>query len=102
MVHLDKSHTISLLMCRSARTRGGGLGWKIIPAPSEREYVALLCRLNKENDAVHSFYLFRRIDDKGVNSLADDRDPWWGKGKRIELAQLCDSAKEMSRSESAA
>ena len=34
MVQLDKSLTISLLICRSERTRGGGLGWNIIPAPS--------------------------------------------------------------------
>jgi len=101
MVQLDKSLTVSLLMCRSERTRGGGFGWNIIPAPSEREYITLLCRLNKENTGVHSFYLFRRID-KGTHSKVDERDPWWGKGKRIELAQLCDSAKEMSRSENAA
>ena len=101
MVQLDKSLTISLLTCRSERTRGGGIGWNIIPAPSEREYITLLCRLNKENTGVHSFYLFRRID-KGINFKVDERDPWWAKGKRIELAQLCDSANEMARSENAA
>jgi hypothetical protein len=101
MVQLDKSLTISLLTCRSERTRGGGLGWNIIPAPNEREYIALLCRLNKENKGVHSFYLFRWID-KGINFKVDERDPWWAKGKRIELAQLCDSANEMARSENAA
>jgi hypothetical protein len=98
MVQLDKSLTISLLMCRSERTRGGGLGWNMIPAPSERDYITLLCRLNKENTGVHSFYLFRRID-KGISFKVDERDLWWAKGKRIELAQLCDSAKEMARSE---
>ena len=101
MVQLDKSLTISLLTCRSERTRGGGLGWNIIPAPSERDYITLLCRLNKENTGMHSFYLFRRID-KGINFKVDERDPWWAKGKRIELAQLCDSANEMARSENAA
>lgn len=101
MVQLDKSLTISLLMCRSERTRGGGLGWNIIPAPSEREYLTLLCRLNKENTGVHSFYLFRRID-KENHSLVDERDPWWAKGKLIELAQLCDSAREISGSKDAA
>jgi hypothetical protein len=57
--------------------------------------------LNKENKGVHSFYLFRWID-KGINFKVDERDPWWAKGKRIELAQLCDSANEMARSENAA
>jgi hypothetical protein len=101
MVQLDKSLTISLLICRSERTRGGGLGWNIIPAPSERDYITLLCRLNKENAGVHSFYLFRRID-KGIHFKVDERDPWWAKGKRIEIAQLCDSANEMARSANAA
>ena len=101
VVQLDKTLTISLLMCRSDRTRGDGLGWNIIPIPSEREYTTLLCRLNKGNKEVHTFYLFRKID-KENHSLVDERDPWWAKGKRIELAQLCDSAEEMSRSESAA
>jgi hypothetical protein len=32
----------------------------------------------------------------------DERDPWWAKGKRIEIAQLCDSANEMARSANAA
>jgi hypothetical protein len=53
--------------------------------------------LNKENTGVHSFYLTRKID-KGNPFLVDERDPWRGKGKRIELAQLCDSAQEMSES----
>jgi hypothetical protein len=75
MVQLDKSLTISLLMCRSGRTRGGGLGWNIIPIPSEREYPALLCRFNKENTEVHSFYLFRKIN-KENHFLVDERDPW--------------------------
>ncbi len=101
MVHLDKSLTISLLMCRSDRTRGGGLGWNIIPAPSERDYLSLLCRFNKENTGVHSFYLFRRIG-KGGHFLVDERDSWWAKGKRIELSQLFDYANEMARSENAA
>jgi DNA invertase Pin-like site-specific DNA recombinase len=100
MVQLDKSLTISLIICRSERTRGGGLGWNIIPALSERDYITLLCRLDKENAVVHSFYLFRRID-KGTHFKVDERDPWWAKGKRIELAQLCDSAREMARSENA-
>ena len=98
MVHLDRSLTIALLICRSDRTRGGGLGWNIIPIPSEREYLTLLCRLNKENTGVHSFYLFRRID-KGTHSLLDERDPWWADGKRIELSQLCEAANEISRVE---
>jgi DNA invertase Pin-like site-specific DNA recombinase len=101
VVQLDKSLTISLLMCRSDRTRGGGLGWNIIPIPSEREYTTLLCRLNKGNTEVHSFYLFREIDKGNKHSLVDERDPWWAKGKRIKLEQLGDSAKEMSRSENA-
>jgi hypothetical protein len=79
---------------------GAGLGWNIIPAPSEREYVTLLCRLNKENTGVHSSYLFRRID-KGIHSKVDERDSWWAKGRRMQLEQLCDSAKGMSDSEDA-
>lgn len=72
MVQLDKSLTISLIICRSERTRGGGLGWNIIPALSERDYITLLCRLDKENAVVHSFYLFRRID-KGTHFKVDER-----------------------------
>ncbi len=101
MVQLDKSLTISILICRSERTRGGGLGWNIVPVPSERDYITLLCRLNKENTGVHSFFLFRMID-KGTPFKVDERDPWWAKGKRIELAQLSDFAKEIARSEGAA
>ena len=35
---------------------------KALRASSEREYITLLCRLNKEHTRVHSFYLFRRSD----------------------------------------
>ena len=102
VVQFDKSLTISLLMCRSDRTRGGGLGWNIIPVPSEREYTTLLCRLNRGNIGVHSFYLFRKIDKGNKHFLVDERDPWWAKGKRIKLEQLGDFAKEMSCSENVA
>jgi hypothetical protein len=47
----------------------------LTPGGKRSEYITLLCRLNKENTGVHSFYLFRRID-KGINFKVDERDPW--------------------------
>jgi len=46
VLRLDSDFNVSVLLCRTRPRKGGGLHWVVEPAPSEREYITLLCILN--------------------------------------------------------
>ena len=94
MVQFDNAIRLSVILCRSRRMRRGTLGWVLNPVSSEREYMTLICRLNRKNDGVHSFLLFDRIDK--LKHCMNEHDSWWKAGKRLELWELYEAVKANS------
>jgi DNA invertase Pin-like site-specific DNA recombinase len=101
LIKLDNSLCVSVLMCRSQQTLWRGLRWVIAPTSYESDYVTLLCRLNKENNEIHSLYLFPRLD-KRHHSVIPENDLWWNRGQRIELWQFYSAVNALYRMREAA
>jgi DNA invertase Pin-like site-specific DNA recombinase len=95
ILRLDNDLCISVMICPCFRSTSGKLRWKLNPVPSERSYMTLLCRLNRENTDFESFYMLPSIDRLRQCSLEED-DPWLAKAKRIELFQIYETAKTFS------
>lgn len=81
-LRLDDGCTVSVLACKTVLTPRGNLRWYLIPFRNERENVTLVCRLNAQNTAFHSLFLFPRIDIQTYHRLKEN-DPWWAGGERL-------------------
>ena len=97
MVQFDNSIRVSVIICRSCRMRGGILGWLLNPIPRERDYITLVCRLNRENKGIHSLFLFDGIEHVQTCRIKEG-DPWWKTGRQLELWELYKTTKEISHS----
>ena len=87
---LDNRLVVSLLICLAFRRPNGKPRWTVIPVPSERKNITLVCLLNATNTAALSFLIFPRISLFGKHRFGDD-DPWLGGGKRLEqISQFCE------------
>jgi DNA invertase Pin-like site-specific DNA recombinase len=92
IIRLDDVLDVSLLICPSFKTKKGSLRWKLTPVPSERDRITLLCRLNAENTASHSFYVIPRVDRPKACKLKDN-DPWLANDVRLkDLSQFYETA----------
>jgi hypothetical protein len=62
ILRFDRSVSVSVILCRSELTPNGHLRWKLVPAPEEGKFVTLLCLLNRKNDGIRGFRVFRSIN----------------------------------------
>lgn len=62
MLLVDGTIWVSLLLCRS-KMKHGRLVWVIDPNEREREYITLLCTLNKSHDQVTDYYVVPRLSN---------------------------------------
>ena len=91
ILRLDNHLCISVIICPCFRTPYGKR-WKLNPVLGERNYMTLLCRLNRENTDFDAFYMLPSMDRLKPCTLAED-DPWLARAKRIELFQIYETAK---------
>jgi DNA invertase Pin-like site-specific DNA recombinase len=97
ILRLDNGLSVSVVLCRTARSRTGKAGWKIYPTASERHYITLLCRLNDKNDRILDFHLFPFIEKRWV-CVFRESDAWFKRGKPLlDLRDLPSQAKLLSR-----
>jgi DNA invertase Pin-like site-specific DNA recombinase len=81
---------VSVSVCQCMKTVLGESRWSVPVIPTEREYVALLCRCTTDNAAFKDFYLVPGVDKSQTKlfRLKED-DPWWKRGKRLsDLSKL--------------
>lgn len=89
ILHLDDGCTVSVLVCKTVLTPKGNLRWYLIPFRNERENVTLVCRLNAQNTAFDSLFLFPRIDIQTYHRLKEN-DSWWDGGEQLnDLSSFC-------------
>jgi hypothetical protein len=79
MLLVDGHIKVSILLCPTRRTPAGNIRWVMTPTPKESKYVTLLCRLDTENDGVHSFFVFPKIRWTIRHKLLAN-DPWLAEG----------------------
>ena len=90
LLKVDDDVTVSMLCCRRERTSYGKLRWMITPVAQERDFITLVCLLNRTNKKVCKLYLFPRIDIRARYRIAD-RDQWLAQGIRLRrLTDFCD------------
>jgi hypothetical protein len=61
---MSTGRIVSVLVARTIRSWKDSIRWQVDPHPNERRFVTLLVRLNLENNAVHDFHVFARVDTK--------------------------------------
>jgi DNA invertase Pin-like site-specific DNA recombinase len=87
ILRFDNDFNVSLLLCRTRPRKGGRLHWVVEPAPSEREYITLLCIVNPNRDRVRRFYVFPSV--KLRTHRSHENDPWLRTGIRLKsLSEL--------------
>lgn len=59
---IDNAFIVSILFCRIGAKKGVPKYWEVYPSPAERDYITLVCTLNKKHDGVLDHYLFPRMD----------------------------------------
>jgi hypothetical protein len=90
---VDNHIAVSFLVCRLLPLIKGNPRWTVHPVPSESANVTLICRLNVQNTAPHSFFVFPKIDLPGRHIFGDG-DAWLRKGKRLKsVSQFCEVAR---------
>jgi len=83
ILRLDDHVMVSILLCRTKRRNGGRLHWVVEPNHAEREYITLVCKLNRSHDRICSYYLFPRMN--GITSHRSFKnDPWLAGGIRLK------------------
>jgi DNA invertase Pin-like site-specific DNA recombinase len=63
-LRMPAGRIISVLVARSIRPWKDSVRWQVDPHPRERNFIALLVRLNHNNSAVHDFHVFARLEAK--------------------------------------
>jgi hypothetical protein len=90
VIEVDGKYRIAVQLCRPKWTEARELRWVIRVRPKEREYVILLCLLDRAYQRVIDFYVrlpiemeITRIKQFGEN------DEWLGKATRLDdLSEL--------------
>jgi hypothetical protein len=86
---------VSILLCRSLKTRANTPYWSLDPAPGESEYMTLLCRLNSSNDGFIDFRLLPRLGRKS-DGMFTDQHTLMKIGEPVHgLEALCEVAKRV-------
>lgn len=98
-LRLASGLTVSVFVARAARVWKDARRWVLYPNYQERNFVALLARLNPENTAFMDFHVFRRIPwQEKIHILL--KDPWLRSGVRLkDLSQLARVTRSMRTSE---
>jgi len=97
LLKVDDDLVVSLLCCRRERTSNGELRWIVIPVSRERDFITLICLLNRTNKKVCRFYLFPRIDFRGSHRIKK-QDEWLAQGIRVRrLTEFCDIVQACQR-----
>ena len=90
---------ISVQLCRPVWTEAGELRWLVRVRPEERDYIVLLCLLDRPYSKITDFYVTVPIR----NSIAFTKqfgkgDEWLSKAARLEdLSELYGVAKRFHR-----
>ena len=80
---------VSVLVARSVRAWKNTFCWQIDPVRHERKNVALLARLDKENQTFLDFHVLPNIDRPRRFHIRDC-DPWLNRGLHLnDLSSLC-------------
>lgn len=84
MLLIDRSFMVSILFCGSKRKRGKSC-WAIQPDELERDYITLLCTINRTHDRVLDHYVLPRMSK---HTLLRRNASWLDEG--IRLRRLSD------------
>ena len=80
---------VSVILARRVRVWKNTVRWEVDPVLRERDFVALLARLNEGNDAFMDFHVFPHINRRRRFSISQT-DPWLQRGKPLpDLPQFC-------------
>jgi DNA invertase Pin-like site-specific DNA recombinase len=89
---IDHSFMVSVLLCRSKRKRGT-LIWVVEPNSAERDFITLLCTMNRSHDRVIDYFLLPDMRPFRKLCFHDGR---LGKAVRLHgLAEFYTTAKKM-------
>ena len=98
-VEVDGKFRISVQLCRPVWTEAGELRWLVRVRPEERDYIVLLCLLDRPYSTITDFYVTAPLR----NSIAFTKqfgkgDEWLSKAARLEdLSELYGVAKRFQR-----
>lgn len=62
MQELSDGSLVSVLLCRMERQDSGQWRWLVMPNSAERNFITLLCKVNRARDRICAYYLFPKID----------------------------------------
>lgn len=103
ILRIDEDLLVSVLLCRIEQPRGEKPHWLVDPNPAERDFITLLCRLDRSRKRIISYHLFPAIDFPGGTHNSGKADPWLKTGVRLaNLSDFYDAVKELWRRRAAA
>ena len=73
---------IAVLIARAFVRSKGGISWRVDPNPEERNDIALVARLDKENAEIFAMHLFARIE-RTRSFYTHEDDGWLTKGVKL-------------------
>jgi hypothetical protein len=89
-LRLSSGLTISVLVARSLKVWKSRIRWQIDPVRHERNLVALLARLDKDNQEFLDFHVFPNMD-RHRRFRVSLNDEWLSRGKVLtKLSDFCE------------
>jgi len=82
ILQLSDGSLVSVLLCRMERQESGQWRWLVMPNSAERNFITLLCKVNRARDRICAYYLFPKIDVNFRRSCK--RDPWLAGAIRLK------------------
>lgn len=98
-IEVDEKLRISVHLCRPKWTEARELRWLVRVRPKERDYIPLLCTLDRAYSKITDFYVRLPIENsvRLIKQFGKD-DQWLAKATRLEeLSELYGVAKKMQR-----
>jgi DNA invertase Pin-like site-specific DNA recombinase len=98
-IEVDEQLRISVHLCRPKWTEARELRWLVRVRPKERDYILLLCTLDRAYSKITDFYVRLPIENsvRLIKQFGKD-DQWLAKATRLEeLSELYGVAKKMQR-----
>ncbi len=91
VIEFPNAGRIGITLCRSYFRPDGFRYWLLYVRSAERNLLALICLMNRDNDGIESFYVMPSIDALRRMTLTA-MDPWFRRGIKLKSLDKLRSA----------
>lgn len=84
ILRIDDAFMVSIVLCPIYQARTERPHWVIVPNPAERDFITLLCRLNRDSTRAVSYHMFPKLNLLMKTHRSRKGDPWLCGGTKFE------------------